>query len=264
MKNKVSSFDIIGSRDKAVAIIEIPDELKNKEIKIAKKIMNRHKNVKSVLKRISERKGIFRTRQYKLLIGDKNTEVVHKEHGCKFKLDPMKVYFSEREGTERLRISKQVKSKETVMLMFAGVGPYGIIILKKQPLAKVIVIEINPVAFEYMKENIRINRMSDRMIPILGDVEKKVEKWYGKCDRAIMPLPHESLKFLTKAYRCLKSKGGIIHLYIIEKEENVKQEAEKIVADLIKKTQRKIKFKIKNVLPYSPGKSKYCLDIKVS
>ena len=61
MKKDLSSFDIIGSREKTVAIVEISDELIEKEKEIAKEIMKRHKNVKSVLKKVSERKGEFAT-----------------------------------------------------------------------------------------------------------------------------------------------------------------------------------------------------------
>lgn len=261
MKSKKlpSSYDIIGSREKAVAIVEIPEEFEKKEKEIAQQILTRHKNVKSILKKLSERKGIFRTRELKLLLGDKNTEVVHKEFGCRFKLDPRKVYFSGREGTERLRIANQVKPKETVMLMFAGVGVYGIIISKKQPQVKIISIEINPLAFEYMKENIRMNKVEGRMIPILGDVKEKCKDLYGKCDRIIMPLPHEAETFLPTALECLKPEGGFIHLYIIEKEENLKKRTEKI----IKKIKKKVEIKTNKVLPYAPRTNKYCIDIRL-
>ena len=220
-KKLPSSYDIIGSREKAVAIVEIPEEFKKNEKEIAQEILDRHKNIKSILKKLSERKGTFRTRKLKLLLGDKNTEVIHKEYGCRFKLEPRKVYFSGREGTERLRIANQIKPKETIMLMFAGVGVYGIIITKKQPRVKIISIEINPLAFKYMKENIRLNKVGDKIIPILGDVRKKCEDWYDKCNRVIMPLPHEAWKFLDLAFKCLKSRGHI-HMYVIEREDNIK------------------------------------------
>lgn len=262
MKSTPSSYDIIGSREKAVAIVEIPDELQGREKEIAKQIMSTHKNVRSVLKKVSERKGVFRTRQYKLLMGDPNTEVMHIESGCKFKLDPTKVYFSEREGTERLRISNQVKSKERIMLMFGGVGSFGIVIAKKQSkVKKIISVEMNPVAFEYMKENIRLNRVQDKIIPVLGDVKEKCKDWYRKCDRVIMPLPHEAWKFLNVAYKCLKTKDGIIHLYLIEREENIKDRAEKIINDFKKKINKSMNYKIKKVLPYAPRVNKYCVDI---
>jgi tRNA (guanine37-N1)-methyltransferase len=265
MKQKTRSFDIIGSREKAVAIIEIPDEFKDKEKEIAEEVLKRHKNVKSVLKKLSERKGVFRTREYELLLGDKNTEVIHIEHGCRLKLNPQKVYFSSREGNERLRISGIVKPKETILVMFAGVGPYSIMIAKKQPkINKIISIEINPVALEYMKENIRLNRLGEKIIPILGDVKEKCKEWFGKCDRVIMPLPQDAWNFFDIAYKCLKKKGGFIHLYTIENENIVENEVKKTINTLKKKINRKIKFKIKKVLPYSPRTSKYCIDLELS
>ena len=44
-------FDIVGD----IAIIEIPDEISSKEILIAKAIKNIHKNVNTVLRKMSER-----------------------------------------------------------------------------------------------------------------------------------------------------------------------------------------------------------------
>jgi len=254
-----SSYEIIGSREKAVAIVEIPEDLQKKEKEIASQILARHKNVKSVLKKVSERKGVYRKRNYKLLTGNQNTEVIHKEHYCKFKLDPKLVYFSPREGTERLRIADRVKPKETVMLMFAGIGAYAIIIAKKQSrVDKIVSVEINPFAYEYMKENIRINKLGGKILPILGDVKLKCKDWYGKCDRVIMPLPHDAWKFLDLAFKCLKSHGAI-HMYIIEKEESI----EKKVKAIINKFSNKIKYKIRKVLPYAPRTYKYCVDIKL-
>lgn len=47
-----SSYDIIGSRGKAVAIMEIPENLKSKEKLLAETIMEKNKTIKSVLKKI--------------------------------------------------------------------------------------------------------------------------------------------------------------------------------------------------------------------
>jgi len=254
---KISSFEIIGSREKSVAIVEIPDELKNKQKQIAQEIMKRHKNVKTVLKKASERKGKYRIKKYRIISGEKNTEVIHKEHGCRFKLDPRKVYFSSKEGTERLRIANQVKKNEKIMLMFAGVGPYGIIISKKQPSSEIIAVEINPLAVKYMKENIKLNKIKN-MTPIKADVKEKAKEYFFQCNRVIMPLPHDAEKYLQIAIKCLKNKG-IIHLYFIEKEENVKKRAEKIIS----KINQKNKYKIRKVLPYASRTYKYCLDIKL-
>src|SRR3989338_9146687 len=89
-----SAFEIIGNKEKAVAVIEILDSTKKRKRIIAQAIMEHHKNIKSVLEKISARAGIFRTRKYRLIAGDRDTAVIHKESGCLFKLDIRKTYFS--------------------------------------------------------------------------------------------------------------------------------------------------------------------------
>jgi len=125
------SFEIIGSKEKAVAIVEIPED--EDERKIAEEIMKNNKNVKTVLKKVSDRKGEFRLKEYEIISGDEDTEVIHKEHGYLLKLDPQLVYFSPKEATERQRIAEQVKENETVLVMFGGIGALAVAITKKQP-----------------------------------------------------------------------------------------------------------------------------------
>ena len=129
------------------------------------------------MEKSSERKGIFRKREYRFLAGEKKYTTVHREYGLQFKVNPTEVYFSPRELTERQRIAAQVKPKETVMVMFSGVGPYGLAIAKKQPLVnQVICIEMNPKAAKYARENIRLNRLYGKVVHLTGDVKKKSEK----------------------------------------------------------------------------------------
>jgi tRNA (guanine37-N1)-methyltransferase len=204
-----SSFDFIGH----IAIIEMPEKLKKKKKLVAKVIMELNKHIKTVLEKVGKREGIYRTRKYRFLAGEKNFETIHKEYCCVFKLDPTKVCFSPRELTEGQRIASQVKENETVMVMFAGIAPYTIQIAKKQPKVKeVIAIEINPIAVKYTRENISLNKVEDKVKVIEGDVREKCKEFYEKCDRIVMPLPLGSEDFLDIAANCLKEKG-YIHFY---------------------------------------------------
>jgi len=254
-----SGFDMIGN----VAIIEVPEELEAKKAIIAKALLKAQPNVKTVCRKTGEREGTFRLRGLEVLAG-KSTETVHKENGCSFKLDVSKAYFSPREGTERQRIADKVKPKETVMVMFAGVGPFAIQIAKKQPLSRIYAIEINPDAVKYMKENVRMNKVSERVELVLGDVKKVSRPFYGKCDRVVMPLPKEGHKFLSYAFACLKSRGGAIHFYSYAHEDDLFSEAEGFVKKAAKKAGRSVRILArKRVLPYGPRVFKVCLDVKV-
>jgi len=254
-----NSYDLIGH----IAILEIPKELKSKKKLIARALLEVHKNIKTVLEKSSERKGIFRKRKYRFLSGQKKYTTVHKEYGLQFKLNPREVYFSPRELTERQRIAEQVKPNETVLVMFSGVEPFSIAIAKKQPLVeKVIGIELNPKAAKYADENIRINRVMGKVVHLTGDVREKSKRYFGKCDRVLMPLPMEAEKFLDVATKCLKKKGGVIHFYTVGEEDKSFKDAKEVLKNM--KGLRKYRIvKLKKVLPYSPRKWKVCIDLKV-
>ena len=264
-KSIPSSFDVIGSKEKAVAIIEVPDEKKDRGKEVAEAILEQNKNVKSVLRKMSSREGEYRTRKYELLAGDKNTEVLHKEYGYIIKIDPQRAYFSQRESTERQRIAAQVKPKEVVMVMFSGVAPIAVAIGKRQPeVERVIAVEINPDAARYADENIRINKLGHKIISMPQDVRLGCVKWYGRCDRVVMPLPMAAESFLDIAVNCLKQDGGTVHFYNWGKEPEPFGKAEGVIKTEMRRMKRKYEIiNRKRVLPYAPGKWKVCIDFRV-
>jgi len=259
----MTAFDLVGSRERAVALVEIPESADEKAI--AERIMKQNKNVKSVLKRISERSGELRLEKYELIAGDKNTEVVHREHGFMIKLDPQKVYFSPREATERQRIAEQVKANETVLVMFSGVAPYALAIAKRQAaVERIYCIEKNADAHKYAEENVRMNKFSHKISLLCGDAKEEAKEFLGKCDRVLMPLPFGAGEFLETAFSCLKPTGGIVHFYSVGKLDNLYSEAESIIEKIAKKLNKK--FKVlweRKVSQYAPGKWKICIDFQV-
>lgn len=261
-------YDVIGSKDKAIAIIEVRDEDADADTEkdFAEGIMARNRHIVSVLKKESAREGEFRIREYSVVAGGDDTEVLHIENGYKLLVDPQKAYFSNRESTERMRIASQVRPGEIVMIMFAGIGPYAIAIAKAQPdVRKVIAIEINPEAVRYMEHNVRINKLSHKVQPLQGDVRDACEPWYGQCDRIVMPLPLGAGGFLDVAAKCAK-RGGVVHLYGWgnEADGSVYAAAEKAIAEFAAKNG--VRYEIvgrRKVLPYAPGRYKVCVEFKV-
>jgi tRNA (guanine37-N1)-methyltransferase len=257
-----SSFDIIGSKEKSVAIIEIPEEIVQFENEIATAIIELHKNVKSVLSKKTGRYGDFRIRDFSLIYGDEDTEVIHKESGCRFKLDPRKVYFSQRESTERERIVSQVTEFENILVMFSGVGPFPICIAKKRPNTKITAIEKNKDAHQYCVENIKLNKVEDQVSPILGDVLEVCPN-FETFNRILMPLPKGAFQFLEYAIPLLVS-GGVLHFYHWSNKDNLYDEAEKIVSSTAYKFSRSIEVLNRvRVSKYSPGTSKIRIDVKI-
>jgi tRNA (guanine37-N1)-methyltransferase len=205
-----NSFDIIGD----IAIIKVAnDNVVNAEA-VAKQIMAVHKNVKTVFAQTSPILGDFRVRELKLLAGEGKTSTKHRESGCVFAVDIETCYFSPRLMHERSRIARLVKSGETILNMFAGVGCFSIIIAKAVPLTKVFSIDVNPMAIKYMKENVKINRVYGKVTPLMGDSKDIINtQLQRKADRVLMPLPEKALEYLPYAVLALKPTGGWIHLY---------------------------------------------------
>ena len=204
------AFDIVGD----IAVVKLPEELLPKQSLIGQALLQVHSQVRTVLNQTTPVGGEFRTRELEVIAGEPRTETIHHEAGCKFRVDLAKTYFSPRLATERLRVAKLVKPGEEVTNLFAGVGSYSVIIARRTEAARVYSIDKNPAAFDYMRENIRINKVGDRVIPILGDAREVVEQELSrKADRVLMPLPEFSHKFFDVAVRALKSAGGIIHFY---------------------------------------------------
>lgn len=254
------AYDIIGNKEKAVVLLGAKGDID--EIEAAKEIMKRHKNVKSVLRKLAERKDVYRLYPCKLISGDKNTEVVHIEHGYKLKIDPQKAYFSPREATERQRIAKMVEPREKILVMFSGVCPYPIAIAKKEHLIdKIYAVEVNPEAHKYALENLKLNRLEKKIIPILGDVRDV--KISDKFDRIIMPLVEKAIEFLDIAFKYSK-KGTIIHLYGLSEYKKGFYDLEEKVKNIAKNYD--VKYKIverQRVLPYAPRVWKVRIDIKI-
>jgi tRNA (guanine37-N1)-methyltransferase len=213
LRSLIKSYDIVGD----IAIIRIPESLKSRSLLIAEAIKQTHKHVKAVFQQVSAVSGEFRLRQLELLIGKNKAETIYKEFGCVFKVDLEKCYFSPRLSFERMRIAKLIQPGDIVINMFAGVGTFSIIMAKHGKVGKVYSIDINPDAVNYMKENIRLNRVQDKVIPILSNAEQIIaERLCQTADRVIMPLPEKAYEYLDSAIIALKPSGGWIHYYDFE------------------------------------------------
>jgi tRNA (guanine37-N1)-methyltransferase len=191
-----NSYDVVGD----IAIIRLTEESYERRVDIAQALMNGHKNVRTVLAQIGAVQGSLRLRTLEYIAGEKKTATLHRESGCSFLVDVERCYFSPRLHAERMRVAKQAKDGEVLVNMFAGVGCFSILIAKQRNVEKVYSIDVNPVAVHYMQENIRVNGVFGKVIPIVGDAKIIIEKRLCHvADRVIMPLPQRALEYLPYA-----------------------------------------------------------------
>jgi tRNA (guanine37-N1)-methyltransferase len=204
------SIDIVGD----IAIIEIPPEFYGYESVIGEAILKTQKTVSTVLAKASAVSGTYRTREFRIIAGEPKTETIHKEYGCNYYVDVAKAYFSPRLSYEHERVASLVKEGETVIDLFAGVGSFGVQIAKTHASVRVYAVDLNPYAVEFLKKNIRLNRVEDKVCPILDDAKQVAsKKLFAVADRVIMNLPEKAIQFVDAACETLKPNGGIVHFY---------------------------------------------------
>jgi len=256
-----SSYDIVGD----IAVVEIPDELHAKEKQIAEALLRADGKIRVVLGKESGMEGEYRVRRFSFLAGEKRTETIYVEHGVRMRLNLAKVYFSPRLSHERGRIAEKVQPGETVLVMFAGVGPFALVVARKQKDAKVYGIELNPDAVRYFEENVKLNGMEGRVEAVLGDVRKVIpERFVGVADRVLMPLPKSAEDFLDVALLAAK-KGGVIHFYTFVNRAEGKEAAERKVLDAGKRAGRKIQIlESREVRPFSPSTVQIVVDFRAA
>ena len=153
--------------------------------------------------------GPKREPEVKILVGD-NTETIHRENHCFFKLDVAKIMWSKGNTGERKRMSTLAEDGEIIVDMFAGIGYFSIPIAVHSNPAKNYSLEINPVSYGYLKENIMLNKVESIIEPILGDCREFAPKNFA--DRVLMGYIGNTHEYLDKAVEIVKP-GGVIHYH---------------------------------------------------
>jgi tRNA (guanine37-N1)-methyltransferase len=229
--------------------------------KMARLLMKSNKNIKTVLRKGGSVSGKYRTRKFIFVSGERNYIATYRENGCLFRFDVRKVFFSTRLAYERKRISDLVRDGEHVMVLFAGVGPYAIVIAKNHRKSKVIAIELNSSACKNMRDNIILNKTRN-VICEKGDVNKFGDKYKGFADRIVMPLPKDSSSFLPVALKMSK-KGCIIHYYHFCRADKVEAAANSVKLFFRKRGVSARVINQRVARPYSSKEIEIVLDVRV-
>jgi len=231
------AVDLVGD----IAIVELPPELDAHKNIIGKAVLESQKNVRTVLAKAGAVGGTFRLREFSVIAGEPKTETIHKEYGCQYHVDLAKVYFSPRLSYEHSRVASLVEEGETVVDLFAGVGPFAILIAKTHEDVEVHAVDVNPYAIEFLKRNIRLNRVEGKVHPIFGDAKQVVEeRLSGVADRVIMNLPEKALEFVDAACGAVKPMGGVVHFYSFVSASDALENLKLRFIDAVEKCGRKV------------------------
>ena len=178
-----------------------------------------------------------------------------------------KAYFSPRLSHEHERVASLVQADETVVDLFAGVGPFSILIAKKNSKVKVYAVDINPEAVELLKVNARINKVENRIFPILGNARQiTATTLKDSADRIIMNLPETAIEFVDAACQAIKPNGGIIHFYGFVRSPDLIEDLKLRFSSAVEKAERKVESYVytKSIRETAPYESQIVLDAKIA
>lgn len=250
-----SAYDRIGD----VIIIEVPEEISKYEKLIGETLLEMHRTVKVVAKKVGWHYGKYRRQKIKILAGERRKTALYTENNIRMYVNYEDAYFSPRLSQERLRISNLVKKGEDVLVMFSGIAPYCLTIRKHSDAGRIVGVEMNPKGHDLAERNVKLNKMSGIEL-FCGDVKIVLPKMKNKFDRIIMPLPKTSIDFLDVALPRLK-KNGVIHYYAFWHEDGFSEEKKKL-----KKHCKELGYnvKVKKVVkcgPHKPRVYRICADL---
>lgn len=238
-----------------ILIVELPEELCEKKLEIGEELLKLFPKSKSVVNRRAI-EGVQRTPEIEVIAGS-GTETIHKENYCLFKIDVSKVMFSAGNVSERQRMATISNNTETVLDMFSGIGQFCIPLAKHSRPRKVYTIEKSPATFEFLKENVHLNRLSN-VEPILGDCR---EVKTPECDRVLMGYFFEPEKYLPRAIESISS-NGTIHFHDIVMKKDIPKRTEELKKK-IKNLGRDVEIDHHIVKSYAPMRWHAVFDLEV-
>lgn len=247
-----SGWQILGD----IIIISLRAELESRKEKIGKALLSLYPRCRTVL--LDHGINGKMRKPLREIIAGEQTETIHRENGYLFKLDAMQVMYSQGNLAERKRMSKLGKD-EVVVDMFAGIGYFSIPMAVHSKPARIFAIEINPVAFDYLKENIRLNNVEDIIEPVEGDCA--VVTPFRVADRVIMGYL-DAHEYLPQGIRALLP-GGILHFHEAVPEEIEHRPIERIIEAAKKEGRRTEIIGIRRIKKYAPGVWHVVVDVRV-
>src|SRR5579875_1631294 len=101
--------------------------------------------------------------------------------------------------------------------------------------------EINEDAYRLMVKNIDVNKVKDKVYPLLGDCREHARNFDFRFDRIIMSLPEEAASYLPTASKAIRN-GGTIHFYSM-----VRGDRKKVISEEFQRIKERYKeFELEN------------------
>jgi len=101
---------------------------------------------------------------------------------------PEKGYRYNEDSVTLANFIEKIKKNATVVDLGAGCGIISLLLARKFDDIKVVAVEVEPSLFDFLKKNIQLNQLDNRVIPILSDW-RDLKKQYNNCVDVVVTNP---------------------------------------------------------------------------
>ncbi len=242
-----------------IIVVKVHPALDPFEHRIGQALLDAYPRCRMVLRDYGI-EGQLREPVRRVIAGVGGTQTVHRENGVLFSLDAQRVMFSAGNLKERMRMSLLGKD-EYVVDMFAGIGYFSLPMAVHSRPARILAVELNPVAYDYLCQNIRQNRVLEIVEPVYGDCAKMTPK--SEADRVVMGMVLVTDRYLQKGIEALRP-GGILHYHQTVPSWKYPAAAVKDVIDAASALGRRAEIlQCIRVKKYSPGMVHAVVDARI-
>jgi tRNA wybutosine-synthesizing protein 2 len=219
--------------------------------------------VATVLVRVGPVEGELRRPRVERIAGaTTETEVV--EHGIRWRFDAARIMFAAGNRSERQRAGALVRTGETVVDLFAGIGYFAIPAARVGGASRVIAVEKNPEAHRYLLENADRNGVGDRVDGRLGD-NRTVPLPDGVADHVFLGYLPDATPWVGRAVPLVRADGGTLHVHTVADARGGRVEAAARVTAAVRAAGGRPTgpAAAREVKPYGPGRVHVVVDAPV-
>lgn len=244
-----------------VLVLRLPEAIRPAFLSIGEAWVE-ESGVTTVLRRAGPVAGEWRLPQLERIAGDTSeTEVV--EHGVRYRFDASRIMFARGNRAERRRAGILTRLGENVVDLFAGIGYFAIPSARLGHPAHVLAVEQNPLAYDYLVQNIELNGVGRTVRPVLGD-NRSVPLPRGEADRVFLGYLPTSLPWVPTALALLRPAGGNLHLHLIAGARQSLEETEESARAAVSAADGRVNSAAGRVVKaYGPGRVHVVVDVDV-
>ncbi|KAF0553532.1 tRNA guanine37-N1-methyltransferase [Gigaspora margarita] len=293
-----TSFTQVGH----IAHMNLRDEFLPWKHIIGQVILDKNPKITTVVNKTDMIDTTYRFFKMEVLAGENNMIAEVKESNCRFRFDFSQVYWNSRLHTEHGRLLSIFKKGDYICDVFAGVGPFAIPAAKKGCI--VYANDLNPASYNYLVENIKLNKVHDKVYPYNLDGKLFISKAVLDLQKAyddnaessktskvksnatlqkqnscnfnhfVMNLPATAIEFLDAfrglwkdketLFKSLNLELPMIHCYCFSKSDTPESEIVERINTVLGHPLQEDTYKIHFVRKVAPNKDMFCVSFRLS